>query len=107
MPIKLPKGFPRRKSSGNVLDDFPNSNNQETAASPDSGSSFKVLARPNSQGKSLDGGRTLRASPGAAKQLPKKRSSFEEDSEDLFSVVRHDVTNRYVRTWLGSSIAQD
>lgn len=97
MPIKLPKGFPRRKSSGNVLDDFPNSSTQGNIASPDGGSSFKVLARPTSQGRSLDGGRNLRASPTAANHLPQPRSSFEEDSEDLFSVVRHDVTNRYVR----------
>lgn len=94
MPIKLPKGFPRRKSSGNVLDDFPSAANQSDIGSPDGSSSFKVLARPNSQGRSLDGGRTLKASPTATRQSAPRKSSFEEDSEDLFSVVRHDPVNR-------------
>lgn len=95
MPIKLPKGFPRRKSSGNVLDEIQNDqspNNRESV------SSFRVLARPHSPGKPLDTGAALR--PGlmptgsqSLSQLPPK-PSFEDDNEELFSVVRNDATNR-------------
>ncbi|KAK5076045.1 hypothetical protein LTR64_008511 [Lithohypha guttulata] len=91
MPIKLPKGFPRRKSSGTVLDDFSNTNNDSNT---DTGSSFKVLARPHSQAKSFDGGAALRPSPLTPKPLPQPRSSFDEDHEDLFSVARNDAANR-------------
>ena len=90
MPIKLPKGFPRRKSSGNVLDEVHNSENNNN--NRDSVSSFRVLARPNSEGRSLD-------SPTAVRRIterpqPLAKSSFDLDNEDLFSVVRHDVPNR-------------
>lgn len=97
MPIKLPKGFPRRKSSGNVLDEV---QNNPTPNNRDSTSSFRVLARPNSSGKSLDAGSTLRpgymASGGQSQPQPQlyPKPSFEDDNEDLFSVVRHDTTNR-------------
>ncbi|KAJ9652924.1 hypothetical protein H2198_007833, partial [Neophaeococcomyces mojaviensis] len=84
MPIKLPKGFPRRKSSGHVLD--------EVQGSGENTSSFKVLARPNSTGKSLDAGQSVR--PMANKPLPPPKASFDGDNEDLFSVVRHDAANR-------------
>ena len=87
MPIKLPKGFPRRKSSGNVLDEV--SNQKESS---DGNSSFKVLARPRSSGKSLDQNSVLRVMDG--KPQPPPKSSFELDQEDLFSTVRGDVHNR-------------
>ena len=87
MPIKLPKGFPRRKSSGNVLE-FPTPEKETNGEQ----SSFKVLARPNSTGKSFEGANALRLAP---KSQPPPRSSFEEDSEDLFSVIREDAANRY------------
>lgn len=48
MPIKLPKGFPRRKASGNALEELPNP--------PEP--SFRVFERPGS--KSFDGGETLK-----------------------------------------------
>lgn len=88
MPIKLPKGFPRRKSSGNVLDEVSSPREQS-----DGSSSFKVLARPQSMGKSLDGSSTVRVAE--KRPQPPPKSSFELDNEDLFSVVRGDAPNRY------------
>ena len=46
MPIKLPKGFNRRKSSGNALEENPN------PPQP----SFRVFERPSDGSKSFDGG---------------------------------------------------
>lgn len=88
MPIKLPKTFARRKSSGNVLDEVQAGNNR------DSSSSFRVLARPNSSGRSLDAGNTLKHLEVAPQ--PPQKTSFELDNEDLFSVARNDAANRYV-----------
>ena len=48
MPIKFGKGLPRRKSSGNALEDF----------APPTESSFRVLERP--QPTSFDGGNSLK-----------------------------------------------
>ncbi|KAL9029728.1 MAG: hypothetical protein Q9196_002067 [Gyalolechia fulgens] len=48
MPIKLPKAFPRRKSSGNALEELTNP--------PEP--SFRVFERPD--GKSVDGGNPLK-----------------------------------------------
>lgn len=48
MPIRFSKGFPRRKSSGNALEELTN------PPQP----SFRVFERPGS--KSLDGGTTLK-----------------------------------------------
>lgn len=89
MPIKLPKGFPRRKSSGNVLDDVQSNDNNSNR---DSVSSFKVLARPNSEGRALSSGSGLKGT--AERSQPQGKSSFELDNEDLFSVVRTDAPNR-------------
>ncbi|KAI9670398.1 MAG: hypothetical protein M1817_004441 [Caeruleum heppii] len=50
MPIKIPKGFARRKSSANGLEDL-----KSTPAE----SSFRVLERPRSPCKSFDGGSKL------------------------------------------------
>jgi hypothetical protein len=50
MPIKLPKGFARRKSSANALEEVPN------PPQP----SFRVFERPLGAGKSFDGTTTLR-----------------------------------------------
>ena len=49
MPIKLPKKFPRRKSSGPVLDEIETNSTE---------SSFRVIERPKSGAKSFDGGNT-------------------------------------------------
>lgn len=79
MPIKIPKGFQRRKSSGNVLD-------EKQTTEP----SFKVFPRPNSEHKSLD------MNVNRQKPLPPRRNSYEEEDEDLFTVMRPDAANRYV-----------
>lgn len=50
MPIKIPKGFPRRKSSGNALEELQNLPN----------GSFRVLESPSRGGRSFDGGYALR-----------------------------------------------
>ena len=85
MPIKLPKGFQRRKSSGNALDEAPASG----------GSTFRVIERPNN--KSFDGGALTRSAGGSTPSLPPK-NSFERDDENLFRVSssRPDAANRLV-----------
>ena len=89
MPIKLPKGFQRRKSSGNALDEL-------TTNQPAS-STFRVIERPGNN-KSSDAINTIRsAGPVPAPTLRMARNSFEDDSEDLFSVARPDASNRYVK----------
>ncbi|KAI9839593.1 MAG: hypothetical protein M1819_002219 [Sarea resinae] len=50
MPIKIPKGFTRRKSSGNAL--------EEAEATP-AEHSFRVYERPRESSKSFDGGSKL------------------------------------------------
>jgi hypothetical protein len=82
MPIKLPKGFQRRKSSTNALEEVQN---------PPASSTFRVIERPNA--KSLDGGRVLR-SAGPGVPTHRSRNSFDNDEEDLFSVARPDANNR-------------
>lgn len=49
MPIKIPKGFTRRKSSGNVLEEVENRPQ----------SSFRVIERPSTDGRSLSEGNLL------------------------------------------------
>ena len=84
MPIKLPKGFQRRKSSGNALEEVQN---------PPASSTFRVIERAD--GKfSPNGGRVLRSAPGVP-TLKTVRSSFDHDEEDMFSVARQDANNRY------------
>lgn len=50
MPIKIPKGFARRKSSGNVLGEV------ENPPEP----SFRVIERSELASRSLDGGLALK-----------------------------------------------
>jgi hypothetical protein len=86
MPIKLPKGFQRRKSSGNVLDETP---------SPTGGSTFRVIERPNN--KSFDGGNAPMKAVGGSTPSLRPRNSFEQDDENMFRVSTHgrpDATNR-------------
>jgi len=82
MPIKLPKGFQRRKSSGNALDELPNP--------PEP--SFKVIERPTNQGKSFDGGLSMRMASQPPRPPPK--TSFDNYEEDLFSPAHVDTNNR-------------
>ena len=88
MPIKLPKGFTRRKSSGNALD--------EDAEVPPQQSSFKVLERPERDGasKSFDGPRQLkRLSQGRPLSSPGRELGM-----DPFEGSRFGANNRYARS---------
>ncbi len=81
MPIKLPKGFPRRKASGNALEELPNP--------PEP--SFRVFERPGS--KSFDGGETLkRMSMGR----PLSAGHSLEDSPFVNRTADSNPHNRYV-----------
>ncbi|OAP55746.1 hypothetical protein AYL99_09898 [Fonsecaea erecta] len=87
MPIKLPKGFQRRKSSGHALDEVRNP--------PGEVSSFRVLERPASKGKSFDGGRHLKmASVGGGAPLPPPKDQYDHEEVDLFAVGHPDASNR-------------
>lgn len=90
MPIKLPKGFQRRKSSGNALDEVRN-----PPAGDSSTSSFRVLERPASKGKSFDGGLTMKLGSQESPRPPPK-DYFHHQEEDIFTGARHDASNRYV-----------
>lgn len=82
MPIKLPKGFPRRKSSGHALEELQN------PPQP----SFRVFERPSSAGKSFDGGNTLkRMSDGR----PLSASQYLENYEFEDRRPNAILTNRY------------
>jgi len=102
MPGKFLKGFPRRKSSGNVLDEVQNEHNNNR----DSTSSFRVLARPDSQSRSLEsasgsgstGRSALRPMADKSRPQPPPKSSFELDNDDLFSVAQKNAPNRYAHT---------
>ncbi|KAK4935821.1 hypothetical protein LTR10_023186 [Elasticomyces elasticus] len=83
MPIKLPKGFQRRKSSGNALDEVQNP----------PVSSFKVLGRTPSEGKSFDGGVSLRMG-GPMVPKPTIKNRLDREEEDVFTTRRPDAGNR-------------
>jgi len=91
MPIKLPKGFPRRKSSGSALEEVQNPPGQST---------FRVFERPGTGGKSFDAGHSLRPST-ESKPLPPPKRSFEED-DDLFSNQKLELANRYGQRTISS-----
>ncbi|KIV94357.1 hypothetical protein, variant [Exophiala mesophila] len=86
MPMKLPKGFQRRKSSGNALEEVLN---------PPAGGdgSFRVLDRPTRDGKSFDGGITLKLGRDEPPRPPPK-DSYQRHEDDVFSSVRPDAGNR-------------
>ncbi|PGH04743.1 hypothetical protein AJ80_08473 [Polytolypa hystricis UAMH7299] len=71
MPIKLPKGFTRRKSSGNALEDIQNQPER----------SFKVFERPHGGSKSFDGASALRL---MGDDLG-KTSSEDPDPDNIFA----------------------
>jgi hypothetical protein len=73
MPIKLPKGFARRKSSGNALEEVENPPQQ----------SFRVFERPSVDKKSYSEGNLLanRLSDGQRFYPPA------EDSDNIFAEV--------------------
>ena len=82
MPIKLPKGFPRRKSSGNALEELQN------PPQP----SFRVFERPSSAGKSFDGGNTLKR---MSEGRPLSASQYLENYELEDGRPNALLTNRY------------
>ena len=86
MPIKLPKGFQRRKSSGNALEEVPNP--------PEP--SFRVFERPSTGGKSFDGGHSLRKPVIAIEERQVAAPSHwgGDKTDDLFPTSRTDVGNR-------------
>ncbi|CEO58620.1 hypothetical protein PMG11_03330 [Penicillium brasilianum] len=68
MPIKLPKGFARRKSSGNVLDEVDGQ----------AQSSFRVFERPGTQQRSMTDGAPL------TKRTSEGQASL-EDTDNIFA----------------------
>ncbi|KAJ5491489.1 hypothetical protein N7539_003056 [Penicillium diatomitis] len=80
MPIKLPKGFARRKSSGNVLEDVDGQ----------SQSTFRVFERPGATPRSMtDDALTKRMSEGNA---------IAEDPDNIFAGAEHPMNHtRYAR----------
>ena len=82
MPIKIPKGFQRRKSAGNDLDDLP------TPPEP----SFKVFERPQST-KSFDGGNNLKRMSVAR---PLSAGRFVDERSTVGGRPDPNPTNRYV-----------
>ena len=82
MPIKIPKGFQRRKSAGNDLDDLP------TPPEP----SFKVFERPQST-KSFDGGNNLKRMSVAR---PLSAGRFGDERSTVGGRPDPNPTNRYV-----------
>lgn len=74
MPIKIPKGFARRKSSGNVL--------EESENPPQS--SFRVIERPSMDARSLSEGNLL--APKSAMTARRSSQPLEApDSNNLFA----------------------
>ncbi|PGH05866.1 hypothetical protein AJ79_06708 [Helicocarpus griseus UAMH5409] len=85
MPIKLPKGFARRKSSGNALEDIGN------APEP----SFRVFERPAPGRKSFDGATTLNSSNSDGSRT--KRISEDPYANNIFANTDPPAAeNRYV-----------
>lgn len=85
MPIKLPKGFQRRKSSTNAL--------EEVLNPPEP--SFRVFERPRAGSKSFDGGHVLRK-PGASEErtIASPKHHGESENDELFPVSRLEHGNR-------------
>jgi hypothetical protein len=86
MPIRLPKGFQRRKSSGPALEEIPNP--------PEP--SFRVFERPNNASKSFDGGHVLGRSIIAVEERPvaSQKLGLKEANEPLFTISRADLAKR-------------
>ena len=104
MPIKLPKGFQRRKSSGNALEEVHN-----PPAGDHATSSFRVLDRPASKGKSFDGGVSMKLAAYDGPRPPKDKDYFHHrQEEDMYSGARYDANNRYVmQSFFSSSVQVD
>jgi hypothetical protein len=81
MPLKLPKSFVRRKSSGNALEEVPN------APAP----SFKVFERAPAANRSWDGSTAMKQ----AVQARHYETTENDFDEELFPVNKDDLRNRY------------
>ena len=88
MPIKLPKGFQRRKSSGNALEELPNP--------PEP--SFRVFERPQgTQGRvSFDGGNNYNNYKRMSLARPLSAGQFGEDHLFVDGRARNNIPNRYL-----------
>ena len=85
MPIKLPKGFQRRKSSGSALEELPNP--------PEP--SFRVFERPHGR-KSFDGGNNYNNYKRISLARPLSAGPFGEDHLFVDGSTRCNPPNRYV-----------
>lgn len=85
MPIKLPKGFQRRKSSGNALEELPNP--------PEP--SFRVFERPQGR-QSFDGGNSYKNYKRMSLARPLSEGQFGEDHLFVDGRTRDNPSNRYV-----------
>src|SRR2546421_4296637 len=87
MPIRLPRGFQRRKSPGPALEEIPNP--------PEP--SFRVFERPHNAGKSLDRGHLLRKPISTVEEraVASPRVGNQDDNELIFPVSRADLSKRY------------
>lgn len=88
MPIKLPKGFARRKSSSNALEEVQNPPQ----------SSFRVFERPSGDKKSLSDGNLV------AKRLSEGQplDSPSEDDNNIFALHNSQPTRHQYETPLSS-----
>lgn len=88
MPIKLPKGFARRKSSSNALEEVQNPPQ----------SSFRVFERPSGDKKSLSDGNLV------AKRLSEGQplDSPTEDDNNIFALHNSQPTRHQYETPLSS-----
>jgi hypothetical protein len=71
---KLPKGFGRRKSTANAL--------EEIQTSPVGQTSFRVFERPDAGSKSFDGGLKL------AKNTPRAREAQRYNEDNIFEDLK-------------------
>ena len=85
MPIKLPKGFQRRKSSGSALEELP------THPEP----SFRVFERPQGR-KSFDGGNNYNNYKRISLARPLSAGPFGEDHLFVDGSTRYNPPDRYV-----------
>ena len=89
MPIKLPKGFQRRKSSGNALDELPNP--------PEL--SFRVFERPSGR-KSFDGANNYNNYKRMSLARPLSEGQFGENHIFVDETTRKAPLNRYVPVFI-------
>lgn len=76
---KFPKGFGRRKSTANALEDLQDAPGVEH--------SFKVFDRPDSGSRSFDGGVKLAKSTNGGFPVARPRTSYKE--ENMFEGLDH------------------